>query len=133
MRDGLYRDVEQAFSSAMEDTVGLADELAPVDQGILHASITWRWVERSQDRLRASFGSAVRYAAIRELGGIIRPVRAKRLFWRDSEGRGHSAKVVIQVPGGKKGSPKHGKPYLRPAGEKFPEFMEKHLRRFGFD
>lgn len=131
MRENLYEDVNSAFMRAMGETVSLADELAPVDEGTLHASITWEWITRSTDSLKARFGSALRYAAIRELGGVIRPVRKKLLVWKDHEGRWHAAKQVIQQPGGRKGSAKYGKPYLRPAGEKWPEFMEKQLRARG--
>lgn len=130
-RQNIYADVESAFMRAMGETVGLADELAPVHDGALHASITWQWIDRTGDALKARFGSALRYAAIRELGGIIRPVRKKLLVWRDYEGKWHAAKEVRQAPGGRIGSPKHGKGYLRPAGEKFGEFMEKQLRRAG--
>lgn len=123
--------VKLAFMRANEETVADADERAPVHDGALHASITWRWVQQTGDVLKSQFGSALRYAAIRELGGVIRPVRAKRLVWRDYEGRFHSSKEVIQQPGGKRGSAKHGKPYLRPAGDAFPERMDKHLRSLG--
>lgn len=117
------------MARALDDVVALSDSLAPVREGTLHASITWEWTGREGDNLRARFGSALRYAAMRELGGVIRPVRAKRLVWRDMEGRWHSAKEVVQVPGGRKGTAKHGKPYIRPAGERFGEFMDKHLKR----
>lgn len=131
-RKEIESDVRLAFSRAVEETVGLARENAPVDEGTLRASITWRMVvDNIREELKARFGSSLRYAAMRELGGVIRPVRAKRLVWRDSEGRWHSAKEVIQAPGGKRGSPKHGKGYLRPAGEKFGSIFEKHLKRLG--
>lgn len=127
-RDEITGDVKTAFSRAMEDTVGQADENAPVHDGALHASLTWRMVESNADHLRALFGSGLRYARMRELGGVIRPVRAKRLVWRDYEGRFHSATEVHQAPGGRRGSPKYGKRYLQPAAEKFGDFMAKHLK-----
>lgn len=122
-------DIKRAFTRSMEDTVADADERAPVDKGALHASITWTWVTQAIDKLAARFGSALRYAAMRELGGTIRAVRARRLVWKGLDGRFHSAVSVTQVPGGRRGSPKHGKPYLRPAGDRFGEHMDKHLRR----
>jgi hypothetical protein len=120
-----------AFRRANEDVVGQADENAPVRDGHLHASITWKMLLDGSNEMKSRFGSALRYAAIRELGGVIYPVRAKRLVWRDYEGRFHASKKVVQAPGGRRGSPKHGKPYLKPAGEKFGEFMDKHLKQLG--
>jgi hypothetical protein len=123
--------VRTAFIRSNEDCVADADENAPTHEGTLRGSLTWRWVAESTSSLKSQFGSALRYAAIRELGGVIRPVRAKRLVWRDYEGRFHSAKEVIQKPGGRVGSRTHNKPYLKPAGEKFPDHMEAHLKRLG--
>jgi hypothetical protein len=129
-RKQIEGDIRRAFAQSMEDVAGEADENAPVDEGALHASVTWQWISDAIERLKAKVGSALRYAAIRELGGVIRPVRAKRLVWRDHEGRWHSAAVVVQVPGGRKGTLKHGKPWLRPAAEQFGDFMDRHLRGF---
>jgi hypothetical protein len=128
-RDRLEDDVRGAFHQAMEDTVGDADENAPVDEGTLHASITWDMISESKSNMKARFGSALRYAAIREKGGTIRPVRARLLAWRGDDGKMHFARDVHQKPGGKKGSTKHGKPYLKPAGERFGEFMDRALKR----
>jgi phage gpG-like protein len=127
-RDEIDGNVEQAFRRSMEDTTGDAADNAPFHDGLLSASITWRMLSQSATELKATFGSALRYAAIRELGGVIRPVRAKRLVWKDYEGRFHSSREVIQKPGGKLGSSKHGKPYLKPAAENFGDHMDKHLK-----
>ena len=121
--------IRQAFGRSMEEVAGQADRNAPVDEGALHASINWNWINQTGDHLRARVGSALRYAAIRELGGTIRPVRARRLMWRSHDGKFHSANVVVQAPGGKKGSSKHGKPYLKPAVDKFGDYMGRNLKR----
>lgn len=126
-RDEIEGDIRTAFMRSMEDTVGDARENAPFDEGPLAASITWRWVSDKSDELKAIFGSALRYARMREKGGVIVPVRAKRLVWRDKMGKFHSAQRVVQAPGGRRGSPKHGKPYLQPAADNFPTHMQRHL------
>jgi len=128
-RKRITSDVRDAFHQAMEDTVSDADGFAPTDEGTLRGSLTWDMIEESDTRLKARFGSALRYAAMREKGGTIRPVRARMLAWRGHDGRWHFAKVVHQVPGGKAGSPTHGKPYLKPAGERFGQHMDAALRR----
>ena len=120
-------DIRRSFARSMEDTVSDADDRAPVHQGALHASITWSWIHDLNESLKARFGSALRYAAMRELGGTIRPVRKERLVWRDYEGRWHSAKMVTQKPGGRVGSSKHGKRFLKPAADGFGKRMDKHL------
>ena len=62
-----------------------------------------------------------------EKGGTIVPVRKRLLAWQDPiTGKWIFAKRVVQRPGG----PRQGyRPWLGPAGEKFPEFMADHLRR----
>lgn len=118
----------RAIMRAFEDVVREADKNAPVDEGTLHASITYRITSDTADSVRGEVGSALRYARMRELGGTIRPIRAKRLVWRGHDGKFHSAKVVTQQPGGRKGSSKHGKRYLEPAAKKFGQFFEEHAR-----
>ena len=128
-RKEIEGDIRQAFARSMEDTAGEADENAPVREGLLHASITWQWIDKAIDRLKARVGSALRYARMRELGGTIRAIRKPRLVWRGLDGSWHSAVSVTQVPGGRKGTSKHGKRYLKPAADRFGVHMDKHLRR----
>lgn len=123
-----------AFARAVEEVVGEARKNAPVavsrgfklnagdTQGGLRASIT----DVKVGDLHARVGSTLRYALQRERGGTILPVRRKFLYWRDpSTGEWRVAKRVVQRPGG----PRQGyKAWLLPAGDKFPGFMEDHLR-----
>lgn len=140
-RDDIVGHVKQAFVRAVEDVVGDARENAPVSvsrglklnagtvQGGLRASITWRWnngASFDSKTWKAQVGSGLRYAAQREFGGEIRPVRAKLLHWIDPvTGKHRFAKRVRQSPGG----PRQGhRPWLRPAGDRFPEFMDEHVK-----
>lgn len=129
--------VEGAFARAIDEVVGEAKRHAPVSvtrgvgynmgdvQGGLRASISAVKV----GRLHARVGSALRYAMQREKGGTILPVRRKLLKWRDpATGKWRVARRVVQRPGG----PRQGyKPWLEPAGDRFEEFMDDHLRAIG--
>lgn len=74
--------------------VGLAQEFAPVDEGILRANITLL----SSGGLEASYGvRGLVYARQREEGGEIRPRRAKYLvFYWKKKGRWIATKRVFQ-------------------------------------
>ena len=134
----LIREVWQAHDRAVQDVVGDAKENAPVGmtsgigiggfnlQGGLRGSITNRPVVRHDGEHRDAVGSSARHAAMREFGGTIRPVRAQMLSWVDpATGKRIFAKQVTQRPGG----PRQGyRPWLRPAGDKYPQYMERHLR-----
>lgn len=129
--------VRTAFDRAVQEVVGDAKEKAPVSvsrgiklnagdlQGGLRASITFRMLPTGNHELKAQIGSSLRYAAMREFGGTIYPVRAQRLAWRDPVTGGFRvAKSVTQKPGG----PRQGyQPWLRPAGDKFNDYMGDHL------
>lgn len=135
----LLIEVETAFRRACEDTRGEAAEHAPVAvsrgfklnagdvQGGLRASISVTDVRHDGAGWHARVGSPLRYAMQREYGGEILPVRKKLLSWRDpATGEWHFARRVMQRPGG----PRQGyKPWLRPAGDMFPSFMDQHLQR----
>jgi HK97 gp10 family phage protein len=76
------------------------------------------------DGLTAFIGSNAEHARIRELGGIIKPVFAKMLHWKDPEtGEDIYANVVHQ----------EAKPYLRPAVDenmdKIKDAMAETIRR----
>ena len=128
---------KRAFDRATEEVVGDAKENAPVSvsrgvklnagdiQGGLRASITSRRVPSEPGTLKAQIGSSLRHAAMREFGGTIYPVRAKRLAWRNPVTGGFVvAKSVTQKPGG----PRQGyQPWLRPAGDRFNDYMGDHL------
>jgi hypothetical protein len=132
--DRLYQFEDLAFSRALDEVVGEAQKNAPVAvsrglklnagdvQGGLRASISAVMVAR----LHARVGSPLRYAMMRERGGTILPVRKKFLSWQDPvTGEWRFAKRVVQRPGG----PRQGhKPWLEPAGDQFPRFMDDHLR-----
>lgn len=140
-RSRLDANIALAFTRAQLECVGQAQEDAPVSvsrgmklnagdvQGGLRASITAETPRKVGGDWFSRFGSALRYAMQREFGGVILPVRKKVLSWQDPEtGEWHFAKRVAQLPGGKR---QGNKPWLRPAGDRFPEFMEDHLRSLG--
>lgn len=116
---------QQAHLRAVQSVVGVARRNAPVDQGRLRGSVHAEAVKRSNAVWSDRVGSSERYAAMREFGGTIRPVRARMLFWKGRDGRTHAAKVVHQEPGGIR---RRG-PWLRPAGEQYPKFMARFLKQ----
>lgn len=97
-------------------------------QGGLRASIAVVDVRHDFEGWHARVGSPLRHAAQREFGGTILPVRGKLLHWIDPiTGEHRFAKRVTQRPGG----PRQGyRPWLRPAGDQFPAFMDEHLGSF---
>lgn len=135
----LNSNIEVAFRRSLDEVAGEAKLNAPVSvsrgfklnagdvQGGLRASITSEVTGPLQGRV----GSAVRHAMMREKGGTILPVRKKLLSWVDPvTGIRRFAKRVVQRPGGAR----QRRPYtawLQPAGERFPEFMDDHLRSLG--
>lgn len=137
----LEREVEIAFRRASEEVRGEAARNAPVSvsrglklnagnvQGGLRASLAVSEVHHDGQGWHSRVGSALRYAMQREYGGVILPVRKKLLSWIDPiTGVRRFARRVNQRPGG----PRQGyKPWLRPAGDRFPEFMDDHLTALG--
>ena len=133
----LNRNIDTAHARATDEVVGLMRRNAPVSvsrgaklnagsvQGGLRASLTYE----AESPRHGRAGSAVRHAMMREFGGVIIPVRKKLLHWIDPvTGEHRFAKRVVQKPGG----PRQGyKPFIRPAGDKYPEFMTDHLRALG--
>lgn len=129
---------ELAFRRASDEAVGEAKDHAPVSvsrglklnageaQGGLRASLTAEGPERRPDGLYGRIGSPLRYAMQREKGGPIIPRRGRFLVWRDPvTGELIFAKRVMQRPGG----PRQGyKPFIGPAGDKWPGFFHDHLR-----
>jgi hypothetical protein len=131
------RIIETAFARAADDVVGEMRSNAPVSvsrglklnagsvQGGLRASLTFEKTGRLQGRA----GSPVRYAMMREKGGTILPVRKRFLSWIDPvTGRRVFARRVHQRPGGAR---QGYKAFIAPAGDKFPEFMNDHLKALG--
>lgn len=140
-KEQLFARTEIAFDRSVEECVGGARSDAPVGMtgasrsnvggthGSLAGSIHRERTQRSPGVLRTRFGSSMRHARMREKGGVIVPVRAKLLSWIDpATGKRIFAKRVVQAPGGRRGSSKHGKPYLKPNGDRFPQYMSEHLR-----
>jgi hypothetical protein len=133
-RPAVLRNTETAFLRATDEVVGEMRKNAPVGvsrgmklnagdiQGSLRASLTFV----RTGRLSGRAGSAKRYAMMREKGGVIVPIRKKLLSWIDPvTGQRIFAKRVVQRPGG----PRQGhKSFIGPAGDKFPDFMEDHLK-----
>lgn len=133
----LEREIEMGFRRAVEEVRGQAAENAPVSvsrgaklnagdvQGGLRASIAVSEVVHDATGWHARVGSALRYALMREYGGVILPVRKKLLSWIDPQtGVRRFAKRVVQRPGGARNG---YRPWLRPAGDMFPKFMDDHL------
>jgi hypothetical protein len=131
--------ISLSFARAVDECVGEAKKNAPVGvsrgvklnagsvQGGLRASIN----STITGNLTARFGSALRYAMQREKGGVIVPVRKRLLAWQDPiTGEWIFAKRVVQRPGGPR-QPRPYTPFIGPAGDKFPTFMDEHLRSFG--
>lgn len=133
----LNRNIDLAHARATDEVVGEARRNAPVGvsrglklnagsvQGGLRASISYQPHNARAGRV----GSPLRYAMMREKGGTIVPVRKKLLSWVDPiTGQRIFAKRVTQRPGG----PRQGyRPWLAPAGDKYPRFMEDHLKALG--
>lgn len=131
------RTIATAYARATDEVVGEMRRNAPVSvsrgmklnagdvQGGLRASLTFEATGHLQGRA----GSPVRYAMQREFGGTILPVRKRFLSWVDPvTGQRVFAKRVHQRPGGAR---QGYKPFIRPAGDRFPEFMTDHLRALG--
>lgn len=127
-----------AFGRALEEIVGLMRADAPVSvsrgvklnagdvQGGLRASLTHTPIVSTGAGITADVGSPVRYAAQREFGGTIRPVRKRLLAWQDpATGKWIFARSVTQLPGGARNG---HKPFIRPNAEKFREIFPEHLR-----
>lgn len=73
--------------------------------GNLAASIMTAVSEKKTKKVMVDVGPTVVYGRIQELGGIIRPIKAKMLHWVDAEGKDAFANMVT-LP---------ARPYLRPA------------------
>jgi HK97 gp10 family phage protein len=74
--------------------------------GNLASSINVKVIQSDADKVVVAVGpSDVIYGRIQELGGVIKPVSAKRLHWVDENGKHHVANAVT-LP---------ARPYLRPA------------------
>lgn len=137
--DRVNAHTELAFARAVEESVGEARMNVGVGvsrgvkanagdvQGGMRASVT----SQKTGRLSARIGSAHRGAMMREKGGTILPVRRKLLSWIDPiTGKRVFAKRVYQQPGFVRGRLGR-RAWLKPAGDKFPGFMDDHLRSLG--
>jgi hypothetical protein len=139
MHQELERNIATAFVRGVDEVTGEAKKNAPVSvsrgaklnvgsvQGGLRASISAAFT----GTLQARVGSPLRYAMMREKGGVILPVRKKLLHWIDPiTGEHRFARRVVQRPGGPR-QPRPYTPFLQPAGDRFPEFMDDNLRALG--
>lgn len=90
--------------------------------GNLAASMQTVTSEKKTKKVMVDIGPTVVYGRIQELGGVIRPIKAKMLRWEGADGRDVFAKVV-HIP---------ARPYLRPAMDEhhndIREAMEAQLR-----
>jgi len=73
--------------------------------GNLMSSINTTLEKSDSTSAEVAVGPTVIYGRIQELGGVIKPVTAKRLHWVDEGGKHHTALSVTLPP----------RPYLRPA------------------
>lgn len=64
-------------------------------------------VTQNSDQARALIGPTAIYGRIQELGGTVKPLTARMLFWTDENGKSHAAHEVT-LP---------ARPYLKPAME----------------
>jgi hypothetical protein len=137
--DVVEQHFETAFARAVEETVGEARLNAGVSvsrglklnagdvQGGFRASIT----SQKTGHLSARVGTGHRGGMMREHGGTILPVRKKVLSWVDPvTGERRFAKRVTQLPGFIRSRTGRG-PWLKPAGDKFEQFMTDHLKALG--
>lgn len=137
--DKVTGNTETAFRRAVDEVVGEARQNVGVSvsrgmklnagdvQGGMRASVTAVYTGPQAARV----GSPHRGAMMREKGGTILPVRRKLLSWIDPvTGERRFAKRVHQQPGFLRSRTGRG-PWLEPAGDKFTEFMEDHLRALG--
>lgn len=133
----LNRNIDLAHARAADECVGEARRNAPVSvsrgmklnagsvQGGLRGSLTYQAETSRSGRM----GSPLRYAMMREKGGTIVPVRKKLLHWIDPvTGEHRFARRVVQRPGGAR---QGYKPFIGPAGDKYPQYMEDHLKALG--
>lgn len=139
-----------AFERARQEIISDADRNAPRKHGVLAASITTDGpAQRTSSGIRGAYGSAQRYAAMREFGGTIIPVRKKALSWVTDSGirivlgpgiRRKFAKkdpitgqLVVFVPGygvtQRPGGASNGyRAYLRPAADRWGQYVTDHLK-----
>jgi len=121
-RDEFLRRTEAAFKAAVYDVQLEAMKNAPVDTGDLRRRIHANFL----GPLRAVVGTDHPGGKMREFGGTIRAHSKPYLvfFWK-RRGRWVKVKQVTQRPGGYS---QGFRPWLRPAGRKFGEFLTRHLR-----
>ena len=110
LRHGILAATEKALRDAAYEIERSAKRDAPVSgtgknrnpyakgtPGTLRRSIHAKKVTPTAWLIGVHDGPARAYARMRDLGGTIRPVRAKRLFWISADGQGHSAQIVTQT------------------------------------
>lgn len=116
--------VDRAFKAAVHDVQLDAMANAPVRTGGLRTRIHIAWLGPR----RALVGTDHPGGKMREFGGTIRARRSAWLHFKTRSGQWVKVKQVTQRPGGYS---QGFRPWLRPAGKRFPEFMARHLRRGG--
>lgn len=75
--------------------------------GALGGSIQTTLESATPNQAVVAVGPTAIYGRIQELGGVVKPLKAKKLHWVDENGRPHSAFSVTLPP----------RPYMRPAAE----------------
>jgi hypothetical protein len=115
----LVRGIEQAFASALDETVEDARRRAPKRTGMWARSIDAERTTHAGDRLESAIGSPLVSAKVHERGGYITPKRAKALAIPQPDGSIRLSKAVRIPP----------HPAIIPAARGFGDrFLEK-LRR----
>lgn len=119
--DRLYDHIEASFRAAVYDVQREMMANAPVRTGDMRRRIRVEWLGRDRARVGLSHPGA----RMREFGGTIFPRRSAYLVFKTRDGQWRRAKQVTQRPGGYS---QGFKPWIRPAGAKFRQFITQRLR-----
>jgi hypothetical protein len=113
--------IDRAFKASVLDVQLEAMANAPVRTGDLRRRIHVAWLGPR----RAKVGTDHPGGKMREFGGTIVARRVRFLHFKTRDGHWVKVRQVTQRPGGYS---QGFRPWLRPAGRRFGEFMTRHLR-----
>jgi hypothetical protein len=113
---------QRAFRAAVFDVQRQAMANAPVRTGDFRRRIHVDWL----GPLRARVGTDHPGGRMREFGGTIVARTKQYLHFKTRDGHWVKVRRVFQRPGGYS---QGFRPWLRPAGRRFGEFMRNQLRR----
>ena len=120
LRDTAYEIERNAKGRAPVGATGSArNAYAKGAPGTLRRSIMAKQSGKFSWEIGVHNGPAMAYARMRDLGGVIVPKRARRLFWIGPDGRGHTAMRVEQT----------GNRYLTASFEEGVRRLKGNIRR----